>query len=117
MEKLDYFWETEQYFRKFLSNIFKDNNYKTKFSLTGNGIYNLIWVNNKIYELKYTQTTKMGQNDSHSIDADKKYIIDTIVNNLQHNNYTIFGGKYITFTVANKWIAKVEIIKKMKMPD
>ena len=113
MKRLEYFWETEKYFRELLANIFKINNYKTKFSLTGNGIYNLIWVNNKIYEIKYTKTTTMGKNDNHNIDADKKYIID----NLQTSNYAIFGGKYITFPVTDQWIAKIEIIKKLKIPE
>jgi len=108
-----YFWETNYPFGEFLNKIFE--NYKRKYSLTGNGIYNLIFINNKIYEVKYTETKTMLLNDNHSIDADKKFIIDTIVSNLKTDKFAINGGKFITFPVEN-WIAKVEIIKKLKMP-
>lgn len=112
--KYTYFWETSSQFEQFLKRIFK--NYQRKFSLTGNGIYNLVFINNKIYEIKYTETKTMLLNDNHLIDADKKFIIDTIISNLKTDNYAINGGKYITFPV-DKWIAKVEIIKKLKMPS
>ena len=108
-----YFWETEYPFRKFLQSIFPT--YKTKYSLTSDGIFNLVTINNKIYEIKYTKAIKMGSNDNHTVDNDKKYIIDNIVNNLKTNNIAIFGGKYITFPIG-QWIAKIEIIKKLKMP-
>ena len=113
-KKYEYFWETEYPFQKMLEKIFPT--YKTKYSLTGNGIFNLVFINDKIYEVKYTRTTSMGENDNHSIDMDKKFIIDTIVDNLKTDNIAVFGGKFITFPVAN-WIAKVEIIKKLKMPS
>ena len=115
MKKYDYFWETKYPFEQFLAKIFKNNEYQTKCSLTGNGIFYLVKVNNKLYEIKYTSTSKMGIADNHNLDNDKKFIIDTIVNNLTTDNYVVFGGKYITFPVA-QWIAKVEIIKKMSMP-
>ena len=112
-KKYDYFWETEYPFAILLQSAFAD--YKRKYSLTGNGIYNLVTVNNKLYEIKYTKTTKMGINDNHAVDMEKNFIINTIVKNLKTDNVAIFGGKYITFPVA-EWIAKVEIIKKLKMP-
>lgn len=112
-KKYEYFWETEYQFVSFLKSIFPT--YNRKYSLEGNGIFNLVTINNKIYEIKYTKTTKMGVNDNHAIDSDKKFIIDTIVNNLKTDKIAVFGGKFITFPVA-EWIAKVEIIKKLKMP-
>ena len=114
MEKrYENFWETEYPFRKFLQSIFPT--YKTKYSLTGDGIFNLVTIDNKIYEIKYVKTTSMSSNDTHKIDNDKKYIIDTIVNNLKTDKIAIFGGKYITFPIG-QWIAKVEIIKKKAEP-
>ena len=107
------FWETEYPFRKFLQSIFPT--YKTKYSLVGDGIFNLVTIDNKIYEIKYTKATSMGFNDTHKIDNDKKYIIDTIINNLKTDKIAIFGGKYITFPIS-QWIAKVEIIKKKAEP-
>lgn len=112
--KFENFWETEYPFAKFLKSIFP--NYKRKYSLDGNGIFNLVTINNKLYEIKYTKTMQMGINDNHTLDTDKKFIIETIINNLKTNKeVAVFGGKYITFYVGN-FIAKVEIIKKLKIP-
>ena len=114
-KKYEYFWETEYLFREFLAKIFKDNNYKTKYSLTGNGIYNLISVDGNLYEIKYTQCKVRPKNDNLELDKVKSYIINTIVNNLKTDDVTISGRKFITFPVA-EWIAKVEIIKKKAEP-
>ena len=113
-KKYEYFWETEYPFQKMLEKIFPT--YKTKYSLTGNGIFNLVFINDKIYEIKYTKARTMGLMDNHKTDEDKAFIINNIVNNLKTQNYAVFGGKYITFPVG-EWIAKVEIIKKLKMPN
>ena len=114
-KKYNYFWETKYPFEQFLAKVFKDNNYQTKYSLTGNGIYNLITVEGDLYEIKYTQCKVRPQNNNLELDRVKKYIIDTIVNNLTTDDITISGRKFITFPVA-EWIAKVEIVKKLKMP-
>ena len=113
-KKYEYFWETSYPFGEFLKTIF--TGYRRKYSLTGNGIYNLIDLNNKIYEVKYTETKTMLKADNHAIDTDKKFIIDTITSNLKTDNFAINGGKFITFPVGS-WIAKVEVIKKMKEPS
>lgn len=112
-KKYEYFFETEYPFAMFLKSIF--TNYQRKYSLTGDGIFNLVTIDNKIYEIKYTKALKMGSNDNHAIDNDKKYIIDTIVNNLKTDKIAVFGGKYVTFPI-DQWIAKIEIIKKLKVP-
>ena len=115
MTKLDFFWESEYKFGEYLSKIFGDQ-YKRKYSLIGNGIYNLLFINNKIYEVKYTQAKQMLKADNHKFTDDKEYILTTIVNNLKHpDSAVINGGKFATFPV-DKWIGKVEIIKKLKMP-
>lgn len=115
---IEYFWETSYKFGEFLKSIFGENVYKRKYSLEGNGIYNLLYINNNIYEVKYTQSKSKLQNDNHNFTDDKEYIINTIVNNLKCNKdkITINGGKFITFEILNKWIAKVEIIKKKSEP-
>ena len=111
---VDYFWEYEYKFGEFLKKIFP-NTYKRKFSMTGNGIYNLIIIQDKIYEVKFSQTTKLIEdNGVLTKDKIKNKIIENITNNLK-NNYTINNGK-ITFKLG-KFIAKVEIIKKLKMPE
>ena len=112
--KYEYFWETKHLFEEMLGRVFPT--FKIKYSLTGNGIFDLIFIDNKIYEVKYTKTTVMGEDDNSKIDKDKEFIIRNIVNNLKTDKVAVFGGKYITFPVAN-WIAKVEIVKKLKMPE
>lgn len=111
----EYFWETDYKFGEFLKKIFP-NAYKRKYSLTGNGIYNLLYIDNRIYEVKYNES-KNGiiPSDNHNITTDKKSIIDKICENLKCDTF-VSGGKFITFPV-NKWIAKVEIIKKLKEPQ
>lgn len=112
--QFQYFWESDYKFGKFLQKIFQDK-YRRKYSLVGNGIYNLVTIDNKIYEIKYTESKKgMIPSDNHAIDIQKKYIIDEIVNNLKCES-NISGGKFITFPIG-KWVAKVEIIKKLKEP-
>ena len=111
---LEYFWETEYKFGEFLKSIFGDA-YRRKYSLTGNGIYNLISYNGKLYEVKYNQAKTKLVADNHAIDAEKGYIINQITKNLKTQDVTISGGKFITFPVG-PWLAKVEIIKKLKEP-
>lgn len=113
---LEYFWETEYKFGEFLKEIFGDA-YKRKYSLEGNGIYNLLYINGKIYDVVYKQCKSNLQNDNHKFTDDKEFIITTIVSNLKcdKDKIIINGGKFITFPVA-EWLAKVEIVKKLKEP-
>ena len=110
--KYEYFWETEYPFAEFLKKHFPT--YRRKYSLEGNGIYDLVELNGKLYHIKYTSTKTMLTPDNHAMDADKKFIIETIMNNLKVESVTA-GGKFITFPVGF-WIGKVEIIKKLKEP-
>lgn len=113
-----YFWETEYKFAEFLKQIFGEDKFKRKYSLAGNGIFNLLYINNKIYEIKYKECKSNIANDNHKFTDDKEFIINTIVNNLKiENKNKIFvgSGKFITFPV-DKWIAKVEVIKKIAEP-
>ena len=49
----------------------------------------------------------------------KDYIVETIVQALESKNipYSVNSGKFITFVLQNKYIAKVEIVKKAAMPQ
>ena len=110
----EYFWETEYKFGEFLKKIFQEN-YRRKYSLEGNGIYNLVTTSKGLYEIKYNESKKgIIPVDNHTISKDKQEIIDKIVSNLKCDTY-ISGGKFITFPVQS-WVGKVEIIKKMKEP-
>ena len=111
---VEYFWEYGYKFGEFLKKNFP-NTYKRKYSMTGNGIYNLIIVNGKFYEVKFTQTTRMLEdNGKLTTDNVKNQIINNIRNNLK-NKSTINNGK-ITFHLG-EFIAKVEVIKKLKIPE
>lgn len=102
----------------FLANIFKEG-YKKKYSLVGDGIYDLILIENKIYDVKFKQVNNMLPNDGKKAfrDETKDKIINAIAKGLDDLNleYTINNGKFITFKLFN-YIAKVEVIKKAAMP-
>lgn len=117
-KKVDYFWEFEYIFGEFIKELYNDK-YKRKYSLGGNGIYDLLYLNDKIYELKFTQTKTMLTDDSkRTTDSNKNNIIETLIAAFDDKNieYTVNSGKYITFKIQNNYIAKIEIIKKLKEP-
>lgn len=110
---VEYFWETEYKFGEFLKKIFGES-YRRKYSLEGNGIFNLLDINGKIYEVKYTSAKAHVKPDNHKFTDDKEFIINKIALNLKCDTY-ISGGKFISFPVGS-WIGKVEVIKKLKEP-
>lgn len=113
---IEYFWEYNYKFGEFLQRIFP-NTYKRKYSMAGNGIFNLILVNDKIYEVKFSETkTMLEDNNKLTTDALKNKIINNIINNFKNETiYTVNNGK-LTFQLG-KFIAKVEVIKKVRMPE
>ena len=119
-EKYEYFWEYDYPFGEdFLKYCF-GSQYKRKYSLIGEGIFNLIlWDIDKIYEVKLSKGTKMLENDGKKAfrDPDKDDIIGIICNKLDDIDipFTVNSGKFITFKY-NNFIFKVEIVKKMSMP-
>ena len=119
-KEAEYFWEYNYPFGEiFLKNIFGDK-YKRHYSLSGDGILNLIFVDDKIYEIDFKKATKMLVADGKKAARDnvKNDIIYLICEELGNNNieYTVNSGKYITFKL-NEYIAKVEVTKKLKMPQ
>ena len=118
--KVEYFWEYNYPFGEtFLKEIFPIE-YKRKYSLLGEGIFNLIYMNNKVYEAKFTEAKKMAVADGKlaARDDTKNVIVSKICDKLKEYNieYTINSGKYITFKLGS-YIAKIEVIKKMKEPE
>jgi hypothetical protein len=117
-DKYEYFSDYEYPFGlDFLQSIFGDA-YMRKYSLEGNGIFNIITTVNGIYEIKLTRGSLMLENDNKTTrDATKNNIVKLIENKLADNNieYTSNNGKYITFKY-NDIIFKLEIIKKAAMP-
>lgn len=112
----DYFWEYEYPFAEFLKRIFP-NTYKRKYSLTGNGIYDLILVNNKIYHIKLSEAKIMlVDNGLLTTDKLKNKIIQNIIDNFKEGKEVTVNNGKITFKLG-QFIAKVEVIKKVKMPE
>ena len=117
--KYEYFWEYEYPFgNDFLRNIFKDN-YMRKYSLVGDGIFNLILFNDKIYDISIKKSNSMLLNDGKKAfrDTDKDIIVEEITKALKNKNieYTVNSGKFITFKY-NNFIFKIEIVKKAAIP-
>lgn len=117
--KYEYFWEYEYPFgNDFLRNIFKDN-YMRKYSLVGDGIFNLILFNDKIYDISVKKGNSMLLNDGKKAfrDTDKDIIVEEITKALKNKNieYTVNSGKFITFKY-NNFIFKIEIVKKAAIP-
>ncbi len=114
-KSVDYFWEYDYAFGEyFLKELFGDN-YKRKYSMEGNGIYNLVYgIDGKIYDLKLTQAKKMVEGDELlSRNSYQCMMADLLVENLP--NATVSKKKIITFPLGDT-IAKIEITKKMKEP-
>ena len=119
-EKNDCLTEYEWAFDSdFLQELFKEN-YKHKYSLTGSGIYNLVLIDNKIYEIDLKTTTKLLADDGKKAfrDATKDAIVEKIVNKLKENNIncTVNSGKFITFKHFD-YTFKIEVVKKTSMPQ
>lgn len=120
-KKVDRFEDFEYPFAEvFLKEIFQDN-YKRKYSMVGDGIFNLVFLEDKIYDISFKKTNSFMLNDGKSAlrDKGKDYIVQKIVKAFEKENikYTVNSGKYITFEIQNNYIAKVEIVKKAKMPQ
>ena len=119
-KKVEYFWEYNYPFGTiFLKNIFGDK-YKRYYSKGGEGIFNLIFIDNNIYDISFKKATKMLVTDGKKAARDdiKNDIIYLICEELGNNNieYSVNGGKYITFKIGD-YIAKIEVVKKLKMPQ
>ena len=118
--KYEYFWEYEYPFgNDFLKNIFKDN-YMRKYSLVGDGIFNLILFNDKIYDISIKKGNSMLLNDGKKAfrDAKKDKVINAVTETLNKYNldFAVTGGKFISFKDRN-YLIQIEIVKKTKEPS
>lgn len=104
----------------FLKPIFGEDRYMRKYSMSGDGIYNLLLIDDKIYDLKLKEIKSMLVDDHKKAyrDTTKDYIVDEIRKALVDRgiNMTSNSGKLISFKNNNK-IFSVEITKKTSMPE
>ena len=119
-EKYENFNEYDYPFGEdFLKSLFNEQ-YKRKYSLIGDGIYNIVFRDNKIYSIDLKQGKNLLSNDGKKAfrDSTKDEIIDIITKELNKNNiiFTINSGKFVTFEY-NNFIFKIEVVKKAAMPQ
>lgn len=119
-EKKEYLWEYEWPFGEFLRESLPTGSYRRKFSMTGNGIYNLVTLDSKLYEVTLKSATKLLPNDGKKAfrDTTKDKLIDLLKDKFSQLgiNCTVNSGKFITFELFG-FVAKLEIVKKTTEPD
>ncbi len=115
MQEYDYAFGND-----FLASIFGDDRYKRKYWLHGDGIYNLLLIDDKIYDLKLKEAKSMLVDDHKKAyrDTTKDYIVDEIRKAFADRGIEMASnsGKLISFK-NNNIIFNVEITKKVSMPD
>ena len=118
-EKKELFWEYEYPFGEFLRESLAAGSYRRKFSMSGNGIYNLVTLDGKLYDITLKSATKLLLDDGKKAfrDTTKDKLIDLLKDKLSQLgvNYTVNSGKFITFELFG-FIAKLEIVKKTTEP-
>lgn len=118
-EKKEYLWEYEWPFGEFLRESLPTGSYRRKFSMTGNGIYNLVTLDSKLYEVTLKSATKLLPNDGKKAfrDTTKDKLINLLKDKLSQLgiNCTVNSGKFITFELFG-FVAKLEIVKKTIEP-
>ena len=119
LEKKTYTWEYDYPFGEdFLKFIFK-NDYKRVYTLSGDGIFNIVTLGDKIYSIDLKDTKSLLANDGKKAfrDETKDIVITSIADGLNKLGleYTINSGKFITFKMFDN-IFKIEVIKKAVMP-
>lgn len=119
-EKKEFFWEYEWPFGELLRETFPEGGYRRKFSMTGNGIYNLVTLDKKLYDISLKSTKSLLSDDGKKAfrDETKDKVISLLTDKLSQLgiNYSVNSGKYITFKLFG-FIAKVEIVKKTVEPS
>lgn len=109
------FNDFDEFELKFPKKIGEKISYRRRFSLGGNGVYNLFYLNNNIYELKMSKCKSLGVASNKAVDAGKSTIIEEILSNIPSQYIkSIDGAKiYCVFPFGN---VKIEIIKKLREP-
>lgn len=117
----EYFSSYEYHFiDKVLKNIFGEKNMIKRYSLGGDGIFNLLYIDNYIYEFKFKEIKSIPISDGKKAfrDAKKDEIIKKVTNSLIQNNieFSVTSGKFVSFKDRN-FIVQIEIVKKIKEPE
>lgn len=118
-EKKEYAWEYDFPFSELLRESFPAGSYRRKYSMTGNGIYNLVTLDRKLYDISLKTAKKMLPDDGKKAfrDETKDKVIDILKDKLSQLgvNYTVNSGKFITMDLFG-CIMKAEIVKKSVEP-
>lgn len=120
-KEYDNFDSYEYHFvNEFLKDIFGERQMIRRYSLGAEGIFNLLYIDNCIYEfrLKEIKTLPISDKKKAFRDAKKDEIIDTITKALTENNFefAVTNGKFISFK-DRTYLIQIEIIKKIKEPS
>jgi len=104
---------------KVLKDIFGKRQMIKRYSLAGEGIFNLLYIDNYIYEFKFKEIKSLPVSDGKKAfrDAKKDEVIDMISQVLSEKNidFAITQGKFISFK-DRKYLVQIEIVKKLKEP-
>lgn len=119
--KYDNFDSYEYHFvDKVLKNIFGEKQMIKRYSLAGEGIFNLLYIDNYIYEFRFKEIKSLPVSDGKKAfrDTKKDEIIDMISKILDENNinFAVTNGKFISFKDRN-YLVQIEIVKKIKEPS
>jgi len=119
-EKKEYTWEFEFPFGELLRESLPVGSYRRKFSMTGNGIYNLVTLDGKLYDISLKSAKSMLPDDDKKAfrDETKDKLIEILKDKLSQLGvkYTVNGGKFITMDLFGH-IMKAEIVKKSVEPS
>ena len=93
---------------KVLKEIFGKRQMIKRYSLAGEGIFNLLYIDNYIYEFRFKEIKSLPVSDGKKAfrDAKKDEVIDV----------AITGGNFISFKDRN-YLVQIEIVKKTKEPS
>ena len=119
-EEYDNFDSYEYNFVEYLKEIFGNRKMIRRYSLGGEGIFNLLYTDKNIYQFKFKKISNLPANDGALAvrDNKKNEIIAEIVKSLKENNITcsVTNGKFLNIK-DNNFITQIEIVKKLKEPD
>ena len=105
---------------KVLKEIFGKRQMIKRYSLAGEGIFNLLYIDNYIYEFRFKEIKSLPVSDGKKAfrDAKKDEVIDAVTETLNKYNldFAVTGGKFISFK-DRKYLIQIEIVKKTKEPS
>jgi hypothetical protein len=120
-EKYEDFDSYEYHFvDEVLKDIFGKKNMIRRYSLGAEGTFNLLYIDNSIYEFRFKKIKFLPKSDGKKAfrDSKKDEVIEAIANRLNENNieFSITKGKFVSLK-DNSFITQIEIVKKTKEPE